>query len=367
MDELPRRRRTARAVANDSAIRSAAIAVIVDSGWDAMTFSEVAKRAKLTVGAVYGRVETKADLGTDVWTASLLPALTLELAGLADSIAGGSAAELARVQKAWSDPTDELRAATSLAIAALFDDDLRDVIGPDVISLLNGYCSPVDGRSGASAAAGALSIGSAFGRVLAGADGARRAVTGRAAAQREIDMSLARGRAQALPRVPAILFQRPPKTRDPHLDLLQMAALDVIGRVGYRRATVARICRAAQVSSGSMFARFDSKAGLIVSAASAMLVSQAEQVRALKQVSAASGPAVAQAMLLRAFLDPGAQGQRALRLELARVAQHEPELQAIDILGTSAQQALLGMGLVGSYATEVAHLPFAIPLAAARA
>jgi hypothetical protein len=70
-------------------------------------------------------------------------------------------------------------------------------------------------------------------------------------------------------------------------------------------------------------------------------------------------------MLLRAYLDPAAQGQRGLRLELARVSRHEPDLQGIDVLGSPAQQSLLGLGLVGSYASEVARLPFAVPLAAA--
>jgi hypothetical protein len=70
-------------------------------------------------------------------------------------------------------------------------------------------------------------------------------------------------------------------------------------------------------------------------------------------------------MLLRAFLDPAEQGQRGLRLELARVSQHEPDLQGIDVLGSAAQHPLLGLGLVGSYASEVARLPFAVPLAAA--
>jgi len=366
VEDLPRRRRTARAIANDAAIRAAAIAVIVESGWDAMTFSEVAKRANLTVGAVYGRAESKAELGADLWTSLLFPALSVGLAGLGETIASGSVPEVAEVLKSWSEPSDALQAATALAIAAIFDDDLHEVIGPDMQAVLDAHCGMADGRSGPAAAASALSIGGAFGRVLASRDGVRPAVSGKAAAQREIDMSLAKGRAPALPKLPVITFQRTPTTKDPHMDLLQMAALNVIGRVGYRRATVARICRLAQVSSGSMFARFDSKAGLVTSAALAMLVSHAEQIRALKAVTSSSGPAISNAMLLRAYLDPAAQGQRGLRLELARVSRHEPELQGIDVLGSPAQQSLLGLGLVGSFASEVARLPFAVPLAAAQ-
>ena len=365
MDELPRRRRTARAIQNDEAIRAAAISVIVDSGWDAMTFSEVARRAKLTVGAVYGRAESKADLGADLWTSTLFPALSVGLNGLAEAVASGSVTEVTEVLRSWSDPSDELQAATSLAIAAIFDDDLHEVIGPDMTALLDSHCGRLVGRSGPASAASALSMGGVFGRVLASQSDARLPVAGRAAAQREIDMSLATGRAEALPRLPLISFQRTPATNDPHLDLLQMAALVVIGRVGYRRATVARICRLAQVSSGSMFARFESKAELVTSAAAAMFVSHAEQTRVLKSVAMNTGMAVANAMILRAFLDPAVRGQRGMRLELARVAEHHPELQGIDVLGARAQQSVLGLGLVGSYASEVARLPFVVPLAAA--
>ena len=365
MDELPRRRRTDRAVLNDEAIRAAAISVIVDSGWDAMTFSEVARRAKLTVGAVYGRAESKAELGADLWTSTLFPALSAGLNGLAEAIASGSVNDVAEVLRSWSEPSDELQAATSLAIAAIFDDDLHEVIGPDMTTLLDSHCGRLVGRSGPASAASALSMGGVFGRVLASQSDARLPVSGRASAQREINMSLARGRAQSLPRMPKITFQRTPATNDPHLDLLQMAALVVIGRVGYRRATVARICRLAQVSSGSMFARFESKAELVTSAATAMFVSHAEQTRVLKSVAMNTGMAVANAMILRAFLDPAVRGQRGMRLELARVAEHHPELQGIDVLGARAQASVLGLGLVGSYGSEVARLPFVVPLAAA--
>lgn len=343
----------------------AAIDVITDSGWDAMTFSEVARRAKLTVGAVYGRAESKSELGADLWSSSLYPELSGQVEALTASIATGKAPEVLSAMTAWSQPSRALQAAVSLSIAALFDEDLREVIGRDMTGLLDAHCGTDGSRAAVSAASAALSIGAAFGRVLAAEPGAKTAAPSRSAAQREIDMSLARGRTRALPRGPEIEFMRAPATHDPHLDLLEMAALDVIGRVGYRRATVARICRAAQVSSGSMFARFNSKAELVVSAASSMLVPQREQARVLKDMGKVSGPAVAKAMLLRAFLDPRAREQRALRLELSRVARHEPELQAIDVVGSTEQQSMLGLGLACSYSDELAHLPFAVALEAA--
>ena len=101
IDELPRRRRTAKAYANDEAIRTAAIAVMIDSGWDAMTFSEVARRARLTVGAVYGRAESKAELGADLWTSTLYPALSGRVAELTASISAGQAPQVATAMASW--------------------------------------------------------------------------------------------------------------------------------------------------------------------------------------------------------------------------------------------------------------------------
>lgn len=368
IDELPRRRRTAKAYANDATIRAAAIEVMIDSGWDAMTFSEVARRAKLTVGAVYGRAESKSELGADLWTSTLHPALSVHLADLTDSIAAAKVPGVMSAMESWSRPSGALQAAVALSIAALFDDDLREVIGRDMTDLLDRHCGATGGRTGASSAAAALIIGASFGRVIGAAPGCSVTKLNKGMAQREIEMSRARGRNRALPRGPEIEFMRTTSTNDPHRDLLQMAALDVIGRVGYRRATVARICRVAQVSSGSMFARFDSKAELVVSAAASMLVSHREHTRALRDVGKSAGTAVAQAMILRAFLDPRASEQRALRLELSRVSRHEPELRAIDVADSPGQQSMLGLGLACSYHDEVADYPFAIALeAAARA
>ena len=93
-----------------------------------------------------------------------------------------------------------------------------------------------------------------------------------------------------------------------------------------------------------------------------LLVPHREHTRALRDVGKSAGTAVAQAMILRAFLDPRASEQRALRLELSRVARHEPVLQAIDVVGSPEQQSMLGLGLACSYANDLAGLPFAMAL-----
>ncbi len=65
----PTRRRSRAAIveANDAALRSAAISLASKVGWDSVTFTGVAQSAGLSVGAVYGRVETPAEMGIDVW------------------------------------------------------------------------------------------------------------------------------------------------------------------------------------------------------------------------------------------------------------------------------------------------------------
>jgi AcrR family transcriptional regulator len=65
------RKRSERAIANDAAIRDAAIAAIVRSGVDGLSLREVGKSAGLTHGAAYARYEDVNELLVDLWHSRL--------------------------------------------------------------------------------------------------------------------------------------------------------------------------------------------------------------------------------------------------------------------------------------------------------
>jgi AcrR family transcriptional regulator len=79
------RKRSERAVANDLAIRDAAIASIVRSGVDAVSLRDVGKAAGLTHGAAYARYEDVNELLVDLWQSRLASRATnlLELSARA--------------------------------------------------------------------------------------------------------------------------------------------------------------------------------------------------------------------------------------------------------------------------------------------
>src|ERR1700689_4450565 len=65
------RTRTARAIANDAAIRDAAINEILRVGVDRVSLRDVGKHAGLTHGATYARYEDVNELLVDLWESKL--------------------------------------------------------------------------------------------------------------------------------------------------------------------------------------------------------------------------------------------------------------------------------------------------------
>jgi AcrR family transcriptional regulator len=61
------KRRSARALSNDAAIRSATIELLLSTGIDAISFRDVGQKAGLTHGALYARFEDVEELLVDVW------------------------------------------------------------------------------------------------------------------------------------------------------------------------------------------------------------------------------------------------------------------------------------------------------------
>src|SRR5271170_7740226 len=80
---MPRSQRTrsARAVANDAAIREAAVSEVLRVGVDHVSLRDVGHQAGLTHGATYARYEDVDELLVDLWN-SVLSARATEMFGL---------------------------------------------------------------------------------------------------------------------------------------------------------------------------------------------------------------------------------------------------------------------------------------------
>ncbi len=359
---LPRRKRSERALLNDAAIRHSTIELIAQAGWDGVTFAKVAKKANLTIGAIYVRSENTAELGTDIWIYTLKPVLTETISNLLSAVYSQDKNLIAEQIQLWDQPEPALLASIELLIAALFDVDLAEIPQRDLHEFLGTYCTGRFGYSQLQAAANSLIIGEVFGRALGAANNIDPDTSVEEVAENAIAMINATDVESNLPSNVFFNTTKVDNDPDPHTRVLHKATLQVIGKVGYKRSTIARICRAAQVSSGSLFPRFQTKNALIASAVQALIPSAEESYRELDLLAEKYGRIEANYLAFISLLDLLDENARKLFLELTRIEIHESELANIDFAKTSKRHFTLGMSLLHFYLPEISKLNFYPPI-----
>ena len=373
------RARPRHAVANDATLQAAAVDQIAESGWDAMTMVKVATAAELTYGASYARFPDKTALGLDLWRSTLGPALESALADVADALtirsadASGSLELVAR-------PNTTLLAAIELLQAAYFDPRLRAGIWDDLAAWLR--------PEGASASADAVRAAGnvvSLGLLLL----ARRSwVAG-------LDLTsewhrYARAFRAPIPAVPlpaadtAYLREGPFATGDDRLDRVLSATADEVARRGFRGATISRICRAGGASPTYLYQRWPNKLALVSAAADALLARGLHlNADFLERVTRDHGRGIAEALIWHAHSAPDLITERAIILELNRLACFEASIAAVHeqrerpIVEASAEPAMrafahteialgLGVVLMAQLVPAMHTLPFdvvTVPLA----
>lgn len=154
---------------NDDALRDAVVEMVAEVGWDAVTFTGVASRAGLTVGAVYGRAETQAELGIDLWEARVREWFTATMSQMLQAGQVGDAAGVGRALQRWHDEPAMTAVVVDLLIGPLFDPDLEEVVGVQARQILGPACTPsIQPRLPAQlAAAGALLMSFGLGHAIA--------------------------------------------------------------------------------------------------------------------------------------------------------------------------------------------------------
>lgn len=220
------RKKSARFLRNQDALRQSALKGFAQHGWDAFTLHQVALNADLTVGAIRNRYESKAELGIDLWQAILAPKIQ-ELLDV----------EVFSINQVLNFLQSDAGIATiEIVMAAKFDSELRDSVIPSLLSL---------------------------GKAIKEQNDKDRIA--------EIAYVLAGYVAHALPkggsRKERQVAFHPAASKDANLDNLLNSSLTLIGHIGYRNATVTKLAKAAGVTTGSIFPRFDTKADLIATAA----------------------------------------------------------------------------------------------------
>lgn len=363
----PRRRSRAETVrANDIAIRNSVLGCVAEEGWDAMALTGVAKRANLTVGAVYTRAESKSELGNIVWSAAVEPWLSGAVDRILTAAERGDTEALREAFDHWEGDPDMGANAVEFLIASLFDDELDEVVGTDTRRIMERLRRPQPGPADFPAhviAANTLTMSMALGRLLA----RRSHPELPALTDQQLEVTAARAEARAeQPRPssqPLVTFLRD-SPADDEQTRIDTAALEVMGRVGYRRATVARIARAAGMSTGMLFSHYNTKAQLVSEAVDRLLKTPVEMWDDYAPATAEYGPLVSRAMWVSDVLNPVNARLWALNLELARVGRFIPELADLQAGVEGHHHTNLGVMLVGSFGGDLHHLPFEDPFSA---
>lgn len=271
MDNRPvvTRARSQRSIENDGRITRAAISVAHKNGIDGLALSEVAKKAQLTTGALYGRFEDNEDLQVHLVTDEIAPKLKMFL----DSVVGEcreSGDSLTLLDYLSLDTRNDPAVALGVEslVAAQRNDALAEILLPDVTTWLESYgiherVTPVELAKNAVTLA--LILGTALHRFV----------------DDEFDQwplalpTLVRGITKSAPSSRSTdgysYTSISADTGNAVRDALIMTTADIIGKVGYERTTVARIARRSGLTTGSIYNVYTSKQDLIVDSIDTLL------------------------------------------------------------------------------------------------
>ncbi len=213
-------------------------------------------------------------------------------------------------------------------------------------------------------AANVLMLSFAMGRLIVRRSSPDLPPLAPAQAKAHVAMASSSGPGADLPAGYPVKFLRDAADLDPDLRTVVDAVLDVIGRVGYRRATIARMGRAAGLSGGSLLSRFNDKAHLVSYSALTRLVTPLELWVEYGLAEAEFGPHLSRAMWVANVLRTENAPLWRLHLELARASQVIDELAAFRPSPEPHLYANLGVLFVGSFADDIHGLPYDVPFAA---
>jgi AcrR family transcriptional regulator len=264
---MPRSQRTrsARAVANDSAIREAAVNEVLRVGVDHVSLRDVGHSAGLTHGATYARYEDVDELLVDLWNSVLrqraitMFELCMSAAELPSSRTVGAIFEFIRE----TTPADV--ATVHLLLTARRIPTLHEEVEPFILDYLERESGPSHTKS-ATFARGltlfSMMVVQIFGDATYGGD-------------RDYQDVLEKLLLETLETDPRDVVPIELHSTDDRIILapgddlrtqLAFATFGVVGKSGYTRATISRIARRANCSPGAIYKLYPSKEDLVIAA-----------------------------------------------------------------------------------------------------
>ncbi|HUV57888.1 MAG TPA: helix-turn-helix domain-containing protein [Acidimicrobiales bacterium] len=258
------RRRSNRAIANDLAIRSAAIEEVLRVGVDRVSLRDVGHRAGLTHGATYARYEEVDELLVDLWTSVLHERMTSIVETAMRAATAPSAENVAAAIDKVRNATGEDTCAIHLLLAARRIPTLQEEVAPFVDAYLKR--ESCESRSVSAPFTRGLTIfAMMISRILSDYHFGRDDQSLDDIADILLDTLVTNPTAAAVvecrsPQSPFIL-----PDGDDLRTQLAAATIQVIAKTGYTNATMSRIARRASCSPGAIYKVFSSKEDLVAS------------------------------------------------------------------------------------------------------
>ena len=320
---------------NRELLLAAAADVIVELGWDQLTYSAVAETAGLTNRPLATRFPTKSDLAIGLWDSMSARSLLGHMLSLIDLMvnAGSGVADPRTLTTALSPfirPRRDSVVAIELLAACAVDMILRDHVSASINATLGSHLlGPSRGDRTGAAQRSYVAI-TAVGLLM----------TSRQPQLMSVDVTpqiiaLAEALQRPAPhrRLPSVNVDHMKSTvvvtDDPNLDLLLNATIDTVASTGYHAASTARIVAAAGLSEGLLYGRFNSKLDLFLDATERAHVRSFDINRDLQlDLARRYDAGVAEAVMLREFQRPEHARERVLAIERQRLSWHEPQMRA---------------------------------------
>jgi AcrR family transcriptional regulator len=324
------RRRSARALSNDAAIRDAAIALILSEGIDAISFRDVGRVAGLTHGALYARFEDVEELLVDLWC----EVLRHEAVALCENaISAASDPSEESVRKLF----DYIREGTPSSVATvhvLLTSRRFLILHEEVESFIHDYLESNDAGLTIAVRSRVLNLVSLV-MIEVLATSQQGLETDDAAFLEGVVLESLRVNPDEVPSIELI----EPNDRmipAPKSDLQSQLAyytFGAVGKSGYTKATISRISRRANCSPGAIYKLYPSKEDLII--ASIRRIMEAPWITVASFADILEVGSLAQLF----YSSASAQNEvrRSFTLEVAMASAHSDKLRA------AVQQQLRGL------------------------
>jgi AcrR family transcriptional regulator len=256
------RTRSARALANDVAIRDAAIEAILHNGVDRLSLRDVGHQAGLTHGATYARYEDVDELLVDLWNSTLarraasMFELSLTAAGEPNADTVGAIFEFLR----------DAQASDVAAVHVLLVARRIPILHEEVVPFIHNYLER-DAPDADGTYARALTL---FGILIVHVIGNPQFNWSDEYHSRLEKIVLATLQTRTTNADPVELNSADdrliPEPSESLKSQLAYATFGVVGKSGYIRATITRIARRAACSPGAIYKLYPSKEDLVIAA-----------------------------------------------------------------------------------------------------